>query len=472
MLFNSLIFIIFGVIFYSVWVLLGRQRHRLVWLTTMSLLFYGWGDWRFLFLLLGNGLIDFYAALLIERFPARKRWFLFASLAGNLGCLAVFKYLGFFTTNLNALTHALHSGWQVPIIQLALPFGISFYTFHSMSYTIDVYRGHMRPVHSLWRFLAFLSMFPALVAGPIMRGAKLLPQLEDFRRTTEQDRWDGLKLIAQGFFMKTIVADNLAPVVNEAFAAATPAASLPYWWLIVTMFAMQIYCDFCGYSLIALGLGRWLGLELPENFRHPYASRSIQEFWTRWHISLSTWFRDYVYIPLGGSRDGAAAAYRNMWLTMLISGLWHGADWTFIVWGAVHAAFLTFERMFKLPERLAQFAVGRFLAWTLLIVQVWIGWVFFRSDSLTQALRILGTMWDVRQLNPAPVLELLALNQRAMAGFGVGILMELGASGWFSRLRLPRLMLVGVASALAVALILVTCVYWRGPGSAFIYFQF
>ncbi len=470
MLFNSLTFLLFALLFYAVWAGLTSQTGRLAWLTLMSFIFYGWADWRFIFLLLTNGLVDFYAALLIERDPQHKRRWLILSLSSNIGCLATFKYLGFFTSSLTAVVHALGGG-HVPIVQLALPIGISFYTFHSMSYTIDVYRGELRPTHSLLHFLAFLSMFPHLVAGPILRASYVLPQLKDHRRATEAERWDGLKMITRGFFLKVVIADNLSPVVNEAFNQAVPAASLPFWWLIITIFAMQIYCDFAGYSSIAIGLAKWMGITFLENFRHPYVSRSVREFWTRWHISLSTWLRDYLYIPLGGSRGSTAAGLRNMWITMLISGLWHGAAWTFVIWGALHALYLTLERLLRWPERLSGSSGGRFLSWVLLIVMIWIGWAFFRSESLAQAAQIVAIMFNVRQWNLAPVAE-LASNSSAVLALTVGVLMELAVVLERPMAKILTWRPAPQLAPIAIALALTACVYLRGPGSAFIYFQF
>ena len=226
-----------------------------------------------------------------------------------------------------------------------------------MSYTIDVYRGRMKPVTNLFHFFAFLSMFPQLVAGPIVRARDLIPQLEKNRDTTEAERWDGLKLIVGGYFKKVVIADNLAPFVNTAFAAVPSPDSSLYWWLVIAAFAFQIFFDFAGYSDIARGLAKWMGYDFLVNFDHPYTSTSLREFWARWHISLSTWFRDYVYIPLGGSKKGESWGHVSMWMTMVISGLWHGAAFHFLVWGAVHALFLSIERITLWPERLKKTAV-------------------------------------------------------------------------------------------------------------------
>ena len=213
-----------------------------------------------------------------------------------------------------------------------------------MSYTIDVYREEIRPTRNIFQFFAFLSFFPHLVAGPIVRASFLMPQLENWRAPSVESRWTGLRLIIGGYFKKNFVADTLAGVVNEAFSSNVTAHSGLYWWTVMTAFALQIYCDFSGYSDIARGVARWIGYEFPINFDHPYTARRLSEFWRRWHISLSAWFRDYVYFPLGGSRKGEWLMYRNIWITMLLSGVWHGASWNFAIWGALHAAFLSIEK--------------------------------------------------------------------------------------------------------------------------------
>lgn len=468
MWFNSFVFLVFITLFFALWQHFRRtQTSRWQLLTVASFIFYGWWDWRFCFLLLGSGLVDFYAAQGMQRHPQHRRLLLWLSMVVNLGALATFKYLGFFTASINQAFSAM--GWHgaIPIVELALPVGISFYTFQSMSYTIDVYRGQMLPTRSLCHFFAYLSMFPQLVAGPIVRAKDMLPQLLQLRSTGEWMRWDGLKLITLGFFKKLVLADNLAPIVNAAFDANNLTPSMPYWWVIITMFAFQIYYDFSGYSDIARGLSKWMGLELPLNFERPYAATSLREFWSRWHISLSTWFRDYVYIPLGGSRDGQAAAHRNMWITMLLSGLWHGAAWNFVIWGALHALYLSLERLWHWPEKLNSLPAGRCIAWLALILQVWIGWVFFRATSFGQAAEIVGILFNPTLIDLSPVL--------AISKFAILILMLAVAfetRHWFSRswqrwsLRLP------VLEPAAIAVLLTLSVYFRGPGSAFIYFQF
>ena len=385
MLFNSLIFLVFAAIFFAVWqVIKPHRQRRYILLVISSFIFYGWWDWRFLFLIIGSGLLDFLAGLGMDRRPSLRKPFLALSLVGNIGSLMLFKYSGFFADNLSHLFALL--GWDVhlraslPSFVLILPVGISFYTFQSMSYTIDVYKGDLKPTRNILQFFAYLAMFPQLVAGPIIRAADLLPQLEEDRPTTEEDRYEGLRLIVHGFAKKVLIADNLAYFVTEAFSNPVHSPSTLYWWVIMTAFAFQIYCDFSGYSDIARGLAKWLGYDFMVNFDHPYIATSLREFWSRWHISLSTWFRDYVYIPLGGSRSGEARSQANMWVTMLVSGFWHGAAWNFVIWGGLHAASTTMERFTRWPRRVCALPGGRFLASFILLVQVWVTAVHFVGD--------------------------------------------------------------------------------------------
>ena len=471
MLFNSTIFIAFAVLFFSLWPL-AKRRNSLRWsyLVIASFIFYGWWDWRFLFLIIGSGLLDFFAGLGMAAHPRRKLLLLIASVLGNLGSLMIFKYSGFVAESLDALFSFLRIDVSlrsdVPPFMLILPIGISFYTFQSMSYTIDIYRGQLKPTRNILHFFAYLSMFPQLVAGPIIRARDLLPQLKKFHCSTEQQRWSGMKLIIQGYFKKVVIADNLAPVVSMAFSATKPLDSSCYWWCIITAFAIQIYCDFSGYSDIARGLAKWMGYDFALNFNHPYMSKSLQEFWTRWHISLSTWFRDYVYISLGGSRKGKWCAHGNMWIAMLLSGLWHGAAWNFVVWGLLHAVFLSVERITKWPNILRSLAGGKALSLFMVTIQVWVAWVFFRAETLAQAMHILRIMFSFTgKLHSG-------LGENGIVFIVAALFGELFVYFRFKeKLRLSPV-LRGFFSPLLWALLAVACVYLRGPGSEFIYFQF
>jgi len=482
MLFNSLVFLIFMAVFYSLWPLLRRRNNvRWIYIVIASFIFYGWWDYRFLFLIMFSGFIDYFAGLGMHHYPRRKKLLLILSLMGNIGSLAVFKYLDFGIQNLNWLLHLFHLSADIPQVHLILPVGISFYTFQSMSYTIDIYRGEFQPTRNVFHFFAYLAMFPQLVAGPIVRARELLPQLEQSHPISEQQRWEGLKLIVYGYFKKVVVADTLAPVVNAAFNASTPEDSCSYWWLIMIMFAYQIYCDFSGYSDIARGLGKWMGYEYPVNFDHPYIASSFREFWQRWHMSLSTWFRDYVYIPLGGSRKGNVHAHLFMWATMLISGLWHGAAWAFLAWAALHAFFLSFERLTNWPKKITRLAVvGPHLTTLIVFILTVVAWVFFRVGScklsataqMGRAFDILGKMFNPAHLNPAVVDQLVD-----NAAINVLLLIFLRQLYFHFRLENKPWSILPAKQRRALepvvlAILILTCVYMRGPGSAFIYFQF
>lgn len=464
MTFNSLEFILFMLAFMAVWPnVRGKTQARLTAITLFSFVFYGWWDWRFLILLLVSGLIDYLAALGMERWPSRRRWLLALSMAGNLGILAFFKYARWAVTEA-----AVALGFDVPadtwLQSIVLPVGISFYTFQSMSYTIDVYRHELKATRSLMHFFAYLSMFPQLVAGPIVRAADLLPQLEGPGLFNRQNRWTGLERAALGFVKKCVIADNLAPIVNAGFAVDPALAGGAHWWLMAALFAIQIYCDFSGYSDIAIGSAQWMGYGFRDNFRHPYLATGFRDFWTRWHISLSTWFRDYVYVPLGGSRCGRVRATANLWVTMLASGLWHGANWTFLVWGAMHAAFLTIERLLP-PIRSAAL---RPLGWGLTCAGVLWAWVFFRAESLTQAWAITG-----RMLSPTGLgMTELPVDIGASGLIAVGLFVVLELASLIDRGSTARLVPATPWRAALVVVALLASVFLRGPGGDFIYFQF
>ncbi len=475
MLFNSLVFLVFAGIFFLLLYFIRRTKKpgiRWAFLVAASFVFYGWWDWRFLFLILASGLIDYFGALGIGRYPQRRKWFLLFSLLGNVGSLAIFKYSGFVAENLDRLLGLIgmqsHLAEQVPPFMLLLPVGISFYTFQSMSYTIDVYRGRLKPTRNVLHFFSYLSLFPQLVAGPIVRARDLMPQLEKLRPTTEAERWNGFKLIIIGFFKKVVLADNIAPMVNSGFANIHLTDNGPFWWMMILGFAFQIYFDFSGYSDIARGLAKWMGLHFRLNFNHPYHSRSLREFWSRWHISLSTWFRDYLYIPLGGSRKGRWNAHVFMWITMVVSGLWHGAAWTFITWGALHALYISLERLTRWPAILARWRGGTLLSILLTNVLVLVGWVFFRADSNGDAFTILRHMFTPWEGEFAMGAEI----RNGMIWLLVSLCIELIT---YFRLK-PHLFLPTgwqrVADMGYVLLMLLACIYLRGEGNVFIYFQF
>ena len=471
MFFNSAIFILFAATFYALWPLVRRRNNlRLATITAASFLFYGWWDWRFLFLIALSGLIDFAAAIAIVRHRDYARWMLAISLMANLGILTIFKYLDFALHSLASLTGWM--GWERDIqpIGLILPVGISFYTFQSMSYTIDVYRRRLEPTTNPLHFFAYLSMFPQLVAGPIERASNLLPQLASWRPTGRRGRIEGMELIARGYFKKTVIADNLARWVDEAFTSTNVSENGWYWWIVLSMFTTQIYCDFSGYSDIARGLARWMGYRFGLNFNHPFIAVGFRDFWSRWHISLSTWFRDYVYIPLGGNRGSALRSELNMWATMLISGLWHGAAWTFILWGALNAAYLSLERLTQWPQRISRSPWTRPMGILITVLMTMMAFLLFRADSINQAGEIASNLLNLHPSRfsnattrfPKDALALLM----AFTGWHVWVLGR-EQHWWRSPYRRGSLTWVVVT-----AIILVAAVVFRGPGQAFVYFQF
>ncbi len=402
MLFNSLVFPVFFVlVFASYWLLPpARIRARNVLLIAASYVFYGWWDWRFLFLIIGSSAVDYVVGgrLGDTEDPARRRMLLSVSLAVNLGSLGFFKYFNFFLDSAVDLLHAVGLQAHAPTLSIILPVGISFYTFQTLSYTVDIYRRRLEPVRDPWAFFAFVSFFPQLVAGPIERASAFLPQFLSERRFDEAAARDGLRQILWGFFKKVVVADGLSPYVQRTFDGG--AVDGPTAWAGTLCFALQIYGDFSGYTDIALGLARLLGFRLMRNFAYPYFSRDIGEFWRRWHISLSSWFRDYVYIPLGGGRLGRTRRIVNVLITFTVSGLWHGANWTFVTWGFLNGAYYVPQILLGTGDHDTEtVAVGRALpspreAAALLgtLVLVLAAWVFFRAASLTHAFQMLGTM--------------------------------------------------------------------------------
>ncbi|MEE3331762.1 MAG: MBOAT family O-acyltransferase [Myxococcota bacterium] len=475
MLFNSLPFVFFAAVFFGIWPLANRRDlTRWGFLSMMSLVFYGWWDWRFIFVLVASGLIDFFCAGAMQTAPTRerKRLLLLLSLAGNVGSLGFFKYGQFVAaildSGLSKLGAPAYFAEALPDFTLILPVGISFYTFQSMSYSIDVYRGRLQPTKNFLHFFAYLSMFPQLVAGPIVRARDMLGQLATRRVPSDARVWHGIKLFGFGLFRKAVIGDHIGGMVNAAFDGATRSDDAVLWWMVTLGFGLQIYADFSGYSLMARGLAKGMGLRIHANFRNPYLSLSLREFWQRWHISLSTWFRDYVYIPLGGSRKGVLRGVLYMSITMIVSGLWHGAAITFVVWGAIHALFLGLERTTGYNTRLQSLGLGgKAVAYLLTMLQVGLAWLFFRADTIEQANQILVKMFthdfstSVFQEFPAAVLCIVLA-----VAIEFGPLLKQRVRALRSVLHNPWVDAVTVGAAYLSAIFL------RGPEAAFIYFQF
>lgn len=468
MSFNSLSYLIFFVIFFLFWSIAKRQHYRRWnYIVFFSFVFYGWWDWRFLFLLVVSGMVSFWSSANIDRHPENKKKILIYSLAVNLGLLSFFKYAYFFADVISSVVRFVlpHFSLAVPENSIVLPVGISFYTFQSLSYTLDVYRGKLQPVRSIMHYFAYLSMFPQLVAGPIVRASEMLHQLEQNSQAPDEDLWQSFQLIVLGYFQKVVIADNLAPFVNMAFLVGPGSGSSLYWWAVMTAFSFQIYFDFSGYSNIARGTIGLMGYRIGLNFNNPYLSTSLREFWTRWHISLSTWFRDYVYIPLGGNSGGKIRSLSNMWITMLLSGLWHGAALNFVSWGAVHAFWLMIERITTWPQRLKEFRFGHAVAWLMVFAQVVVAWVFFRAKDFGEAMQVLKNMFFIAENGSGNAIEL-----KAIAIIFFVLLWEFSCSDLLKG-KVKDLFFTQREIAINVLLIL-ACVFLRGNGSSFIYFQF
>ena len=395
--FNSVQYALVLPVAFTVYWLLPGRRPRQLWLLLASYVFYAWFDWRFLLLLVFTTAVDYSVgrALEVDRPDRRRKLLLAVSLTVNLVVLGFFKYAGFFVDQGAALMQRFGIATSAPTLRILLPYGISFYTFQSMAYAIDVYRRKMAPCRDLLDFATFVAFFPQLIAGPISRAWKLLPQIEADRPFPNRRRLgSALLLILSGLVKKVAIADPVSKVADAAFADARPGSSLALAGIVA--FSIQIYADFSGYTDIARGTARLFNVDLVHNFTQPYLSRSLTEFWRRWHISLSTWLRDYLYVPLGGNRGGTARTYRNLMLTMLLGGLWHGAAWTFVIWGGLHGLYLVGERLLRvdhagddvppalrdLPRILFTFAL------------VAVAWVFFRAQGAEQAFRVLRGIAD------------------------------------------------------------------------------
>jgi D-alanyl-lipoteichoic acid acyltransferase DltB (MBOAT superfamily) len=480
MLFTTVTFVVFlGVVFLSYWALPWRRPQNLL-LAVASYVFYAWWDPRFCGLMFLHCLADFTIAWALGRVekPAGRRALLLLSIAFNLGLLGTFKYFHFFQDNLVALAGRL--GWHLDpcSVRIVLPVGISFYTFQTLGYTIDVYRRRLSPARSLIDYLAFVAFFPVLIAGPIERAVNLLPQFDRPRTFDRAAAVDGCRLILLGFAKKLILADNLAAVVAPFYAPEGAAfASGRQLALATVCFAFQIYCDFSAYSDIAIGTARLFGFQLMRNFAYPYFALDVVDFWRRWHISLSSWFRDYVYIPLGGSRGGRAETIRNLFITFLLSGLWHGASWTFVVWGAYHGLGVVlcslwlrrrpdgkppgsdaglFPSLAGLSRMAATFSF------------VCLGWVFFRAAKLSDAWLILKRIATRLFATSNPSLPGLRGYLALIAAF---VLLE-----WLQRSRTHVLAVTWCPRplrwAVYTSLLWLTLYFHTSKAAPFIYFQF
>lgn len=449
-----------------------RDQLQKALLLVASYYFYAYWDWRFVGLIIFSTLVDYWIGRALTNVASAtpRRALLLASLGANLGLLATFKYYDFFVRS--AQESFAFLGLELGTLNLILPIGISFYTFQTLSYTIDLYRQRIEPCPSLLDFALFVAFFPQLVAGPIVRAAEFLPQL---RRPLVRNRVDlfvGTRQFVIGLFKKVFVADNLARFVDEVFANAG-AYDTATTWLAVAAYAIQIYCDFSGYSDMAIGTARVLGFRFDTNFDFPYLARSMSDFWRRWHISLSSWLRDYLYIPLGGNRRGPGRTQINLMLTMLLGGLWHGAAWTFVAWGAIHGAALVIQRGLVSiggGTRWGAGSMGKIAARLATLVVVLVAWVFFRAASFDSAGRMLGAMFHVDGVQPdgggiawpfpfAIAMVVLTIAVHGIQLSGHGAVLRLPGNRW----RTPILL---------CTMVWLVLLYHPTAFSPFIYFQF
>jgi alginate O-acetyltransferase complex protein AlgI len=467
MVFNSLHFVWFFVVVYALYRVLPHRGQN--WLLLIaSYYFYAAWDYRFVALLAASTLVDYTCGLVLGRMTdqGRRRLVMWLSIGFNLAMLGFFKYFNFFADTLHALFASM--GWQLDFITLRvlLPIGISFYTFVTMSYVIDVYRREIEPTRNLVDFAVFVAYFPHLVAGPILRATALLPQIAGPRRVTGGQVRDGLWLIAWGFFQKIFVADNLAPIASRVF---DPDAQLTGINVLLGTyaFAFQIYGDFAGYSNIARGTSKLMGIELIENFRFPYLVLTPQAFWRHWHISLSTWLRDYLYKPLGGNRGTAWQTRRNLLITMLLGGLWHGAAWTFILWGLYQGLLLILYRPFE-STFTAMSRGQRFLGWIVMFHLTCYGWLIFRALSLEKLREMTRGLFLDFKPSTVDVTGILVPLLLYTTPLLVVHLMEAWADDVLVVPKIP----VGVRYTIYVATLYLIVLFGNFGGSDFIYFQF
>ncbi len=466
MLFNSLEFLVFFAVVFALYWRLGHRAQNL-FLLAASLFFYGSWNAKLLVLLVASASIDFLCALALEnaRTPRAKRAFVTLSIVSSLSILGFFKYANFFLDSLVELLGALGVQANRPTLQVILPVGISFYTFQALSYAVDVYRGELRACRRYLDYLLYISFFPQLVAGPIERATRLLPQvLEPRPRLNLGARLEGLKLIVVGFVQKVAIADVLATTVDHAFSGPREHDGTVLLFGLYA-FALQIYCDFAGYTNIARGTARLLGFRLIRNFDQPYMAGNITEFWRRWHISLSSWLRDYLYIPLGGNRRGARRTYVNLMLTMLLGGLWHGARWTFVMWGGLHGLYLALDKALFAGRRPAGRA-RRFVGVLLTFHLVAFAWVFFRAESFGDARDYLRGLLHFGQ---APGWNELEVALYVGCALALDFLLERRRDEPLSMLVSRRWVPESVALAL---LIVLTLLVGENHVVPFVYFQF
>ncbi len=471
MFFDTPVYFVFLAIVVLLYWRFGRQRQN-IFLLIASYFFYGWWDWRFLILILISTVVDFFCARYIARSTdaRRRRALLTLSLVLNFGFLGFFKYFNFFVDSFSSALTVLGTPVHVSaFLKIILPPGISFYTFQAVAYIVDVYFGKLEPAESLVDYALFISFFPHLVAGPIQRPSHLLPQVQRPRRFNNEAFFDGMMLILSGLFRKCVVADNCAKLADAAFSGRMGEPNLGVVLVGAYAFAWQIYADFSGYSDIARGSAQLMGFHFMVNFRQPYLAVSLQDFWRRWHISLSTWLRDYLYIPLGGSRGSEAGTYRNLMITMLLGGLWHGANWTFVVWGGIHGMGLAVERWFLKGKAALENNLSLSQTWIRRIILfhlVCFGWIFFRAQSLGAAATFLKGIAKP-EFGPVFGSAMIFLAFFTIPLFLLDLALESRGEEYVGQ-KAPQFSRVAVGLALASLLV----AFSANTNAAFIYFQF
>lgn len=480
MLFNSFEFLAFlPLVFILYWFVFCNRRSQNLLLVIASYIFYGWWSWKFLILIGFTSLCSYFSGLLLEHYENQRRKQKVVSAVNivvNIGILCIFKYYNFFVENIDVLLSSIgyHLDWVT--INIILPVGISFYTFQALSYSIDVYQRKISASHDIVEFFAYISFFPQLVAGPIERATNLLPQFQKERKFDYEKAVDGMRQILWGFLKKLVIADNCATIVNENWG---DYQNLPSFALLILaiLFTFQIYCDFSGYSDIAIGVARLLGFNLMRNFNYPYFSQSIPEFWRRWHISLTTWFRDYIYFPLGGSRCSKWKTVRNVYIVWGISGLWHGANWTFVCWGLYHATLLAIYNICGIntkykgdvnyPPHVTKVKNILLIIFTFFLAVF--GWIIFRCESMTQALKYFNAIVQNNFYDESKMFEMTYFY------YGIAIL----AIEWLQRSKQHALQFSNIwplnyriVRFLIYYEILYIIDTYTGQNQTFIYFQF
>lgn len=465
MLFNSIDFAVFlPVVFALYWTFAKNSKAQNVVLLFASLIFYGWWDYRFLSLILFSTIVDFLIGKELGKnhSSSKRKLLLRLSLVVNLGLLGFFKYFNFFQESFVTAFNFFGGSIEGYSLSIVLPVGISFYTFQTLSYTIDIYRKEIKPVPRFIDFVTFVTFFPQLVAGPIERASTMLPQLDKKRTFRFEQGKAGVQLIIFGLFRKIVIADNLGMYVDRVWEY--PQAITPYMAVFASVFfSVQIYMDFSGYSRIARGVAKLFGIELMVNFNYPYKARSFSEFWSRWHISLSTWFRDYLYIPLGGNRKGNLNTVVNLGIVFTISGLWHGAAWTFVLWGVLHFSMLSLERIVKIQRT----KITDFLLWVKTLVFVNLSWILFRAPSLGDASSFLTQM-----LTPEAFVGINSVTFQSPIAFVINMGLILGLPIFLRIERKFNSIPHTLQNSILVTSIVLMTILQFSKEKAFIYFQF